>query len=69
MVDTLDFIHGKGYVVCDLKPSNIMIILEYGEIFEFYFIDLAGFAKHMKEEMKLISPLYSSHFTNMIRYT
>jgi len=46
-----------------------MIILVNQKLSEFYLIDLAGMVHHLKEEMRIISPLFSDHLTKVILST
>jgi len=46
-----------------------MIILVKQKLSEFYLIDLAGMVLHMKERMRIITPLFSDNLTKVLIYT
>jgi len=40
-------INEKGYVICDIKPENIMVKITGDVIAYMVIIDLGSFAKHL----------------------
>jgi len=46
-----------------------MIILVKWKLSEFYLIDLAGMVVHLKDKMRILSPLFSDHLVKVLLYT